>query len=145
MWNWKKNSKHILTELNKNCDFREMRAIMGESQRNNCEVNSPETTSASPTPVRATARVTLKVKGDFKGGGPHLDFSGANIGSNTGEEHSRLFQLFIQGKMFQHQQKSLTCTSRCSPEPALCQVRQQGQPRSCCPLSWLAALSQLLH
>lgn len=62
--------------------------------------------------------------------------------SNTGE-HSRLFQLFFQWEMFQ--QKALTCTSGCSPGLVLCQVRQQGQHRSCCRLPWLAAPSELLH
>lgn len=62
--------------------------------------------------------------------------------SNTGE-HSRLFQLFIQQKTFQ--QKALSCISGCSPEAVLCQVRQQGQHRSCCPQPWLAAPCQLLH
>lgn len=68
-------------------------------------MNSPETPSASPTSVRTTARMTSKDEGDFKGRGPHLDFSGANTERNTGE-HSRLFQLFIQGKMFQQPAQS---------------------------------------
>ena len=44
--------------------------------------------------------MTLKDEGDFKEQGAHLDFSGANVESDTGE-HSRLFQLCIQGKVFQ--------------------------------------------